>query len=94
MITGGTSLEPELHLSTREELLKRVQELGVVGRSRMNKADLAIAIARKEADRAAADLEMQAIEQRVREITESATPQIERIDRAPVVGPRDLAPGG
>jgi hypothetical protein len=64
---GNTLVDADARSNTRQELLKRAEELGVVGRWRMNKADLADAIARKEATQAAAEQELQSVEEQVRE---------------------------
>jgi cation transport regulator ChaB len=45
---GSTAGGVDEYGSTREELLERARELGVEGRSRMSKSELARAIARKQ----------------------------------------------
>jgi hypothetical protein len=64
---GNTLAHTNARSNTRKELLKQAEELGVVGRSRMNKADLADAIARKEAMRAAVEQELLSVEAQVRD---------------------------
>jgi len=64
---GDTLVDPDARSNTRQELLQRAGELGIVGRWRLKKADLADAIARKEAMRAVAQQELQSVEQQVRE---------------------------
>jgi len=76
-------VDPDAHSNTKRELLKRAQQLGVVGRSRMKKAELAEAVARKEMDKPSTTSStsqsavQESAEQEAQSATQSATQQVQ-----------------
>src|SRR6266545_4136969 len=76
-MTGGQTLvDPDAHSKTMSELRKRAQQLGVKGRSRMKKAELAEAVARKEMDTLSITSPQSAVQESTEQGVQSATQQV------------------
>src|SRR6266545_812857 len=76
-MTGGQTLvDPDAHSNTMSELRKRAQQLGVKGRSRMKKAELAEAVARKEMDTLSITSPQSAVQESTEQGVQSATQQV------------------
>src|SRR6266542_3894602 len=82
-MTGGQTLvDPDAHSNTMSELRKRAQQLGVKGRSRMKKAELAEAVERKEMDTLSITSPQSAVQESTEQGVQSATQQVREADRS------------
>jgi hypothetical protein len=92
MTEGNTMANSDARSTSYEDLRKRAQQLDIPGRSRMKKAELADAVAHKEAEQAAAQREVEAAQERApAAVREAAQREVEAAQQRAPAAVREAA---